>query len=399
MARPAGAAAGAALEVDFWRFFEQSPSPWLVLHGDSPRFSVAFANDAYLGATRIEREGILGQPAGDVSPLGRAAGNEALESLQSSLERVLETGACETLAVQRYRRQTAENGGFEELYFSAQNTPLCSPAAGVPYLSHRLEDLTLLVSRAASGERAGEREQLLTERTACLGAAQRELEALTYSISHDVRAPLRAIDGFSEALATDHAGALGEEGRHYLERIRAGARRMSMLMDDLLDLARIHQDPLRLSSIDLADLAQKVISELEAREPNRLVRFRVTKGMVARGDRQLIRTLLEQLLGNAWKFTAQAPSAEILFSEDRSGRSPRYCISDNGVGFDMKYSDRLFSPFQRLHAAEEFKGTGVGLAAARRILARHGGDISIEAEVGRGARVYFTLGEHGAPWI
>lgn len=321
---------------------------------------------------------------------------DALMSLQGSLERVLANGGSETLAAQRYRREVAQNGGFDERYFSAQNSSLCSPAGAVPYLSHRLEDLTLLVSRAASGERARERELLLAERTAYLDAAQRELEALTYSISHDVRAPLRAIDGFSEALAADHASSLDEQGLHYLNRIRSSAHRMSLLMDALLDLARLQQAPLRASSVDLTELAQKTIAELERAEPHRRVRSRVASGMVARGDRQLMRMLLEHLLGNAWKFTAQVPDAELAFTEDRSRPNPRYCISDNGVGFDMRYSDRLFSPFQRLHAADAFPGNGVGLAAARRILARHGGEISIEAEVGAGARVFFTLGEHDA---
>jgi signal transduction histidine kinase len=391
-ARPAGAAFDAVSEVDFWRNFASSSSPELVLRPDSPTFSVAFVNEAYLRATGSDSQHVIDQPVRSVSPMQGSPGEESLEA---QLERVLSGGVGNAMPVRPYRRPRAgrAGAGFDELFFTAQNAPLVSSDGQLSYVLHRLLDVTAVVRWAAGGEAREEVERLLLARTAALAAAERELDALSYSISHDLRAPLRAIDGFSEALSIDHAEALDEQGQHYLGRVRAGVARMSQLLDDLLGLSRIHRAPLRHAQVDLSALGRGVVADLRAREPGREVLVQIADGMIARGDGPLLGILLEHLLGNAWKFTSKAPSAEISFFQEQAPGQLRFCIQDNGVGFDMAYVNRLFAPFQRLHQATEFDGRGIGLAIVDRIVARHGGSVSVEAAVGKGARASFTLGE------
>jgi signal transduction histidine kinase len=227
-----------------------------------------------------------------------------------------------------------------------------------------------------------------------LEQANRELEAFSYSVSHDLRAPLRAIDGFSKALLTEHASALNDQGRHYLERVRAGTQRMSALIEDLLNLSRITRTALRRQPVDLTSLAAGVVEELRRRDPSRTVVVEIAPGLTANGDRQLLGIVLENLLGNAWKFTAKRSQARISFGSDASAAGATFFVRDNGAGFDMAYADRLFSPFQRLHKSSDFEGTGIGLATVQRIVSRHGGRLSASAEVEVGATFCFTLEDH-----
>jgi signal transduction histidine kinase len=226
-----------------------------------------------------------------------------------------------------------------------------------------------------------------------LERANRELEAFSYSVSHDLRAPLRAIDGFSQALVDEYGATLDARAREYLERVRAGARRMASLIDDLLNLSRITRAPLRKEAVDLTELARLVATELKRREPARDGVIEVAEGLTAFGDTALILIVLENLLGNAWKFTAKRKDARIAFGQEADGDETVFYVQDNGAGFDMKYADRLFAPFQRLHRAQDFEGTGVGLATVYRIIARHGGRIWAEAALGEGATFFFTLGD------
>jgi signal transduction histidine kinase len=225
-----------------------------------------------------------------------------------------------------------------------------------------------------------------------LERANHELGAFSYSVSHDLRAPLRAIDGFSKALLSDYAERLDEQGRHYLQRIRAGSQRMSSLIDDLLELSRIGRAPLKRGTLELGRIAEAVASELRQREPSRTLTFEIAPGLSTLGDERLLTIVLENLLGNAVKFTAKTAHARIWV-----GREPRgeraFFVRDNGAGFDMSYASKLFAPFQRLHADSEFEGTGIGLATVQRIVARHGGRIWAEAAVRHGATFFFTLGE------
>jgi signal transduction histidine kinase len=218
-----------------------------------------------------------------------------------------------------------------------------------------------------------------------------ELEAFSYSISHDLRAPLRTIDGFSQALLEDHAGQLDAEGQHYLQRVRAAAKRMGELIDDLLELSRVERVNLRREPVDLARLGQRICDSLASSEPDRKVAFIVNGGLVVDADSRLVEIILENLLGNAWKFTTKtsAPRVE-LGSVVKDGQTTFY-VKDNGAGFNQAYAGSLFAPFQRLHSEHEFPGTGIGLATVRRIVERHGGRVWAEGKVDQGAAVYWTL--------
>jgi PAS domain S-box-containing protein len=232
------------------------------------------------------------------------------------------------------------------------------------------------------------------ERTAELAAANQELEAFAYSVSHDLRAPLRALDGFSAALASHLGESLEDTGRHFLDRIREAARRMGQLINDLLDLSRITRREMTRQSIDLSRMAGEIEADLRKGDPARPAEFVIDPGLTAEGDPALLRIALENLLANAWKFTGPRSPARIEVGAfpppDGPGRI--FYVRDNGVGFDMAYADKLFSPFQRLHSQKEFPGTGIGLVTVQRVITRHGGRIWAEAAVGTGVSFYFTLG-------
>jgi hypothetical protein len=239
-----------------------------------------------------------------------------------------------------------------------------------------------------------ELEARVKARTAELERANREMEAFSYSVSHDLRAPLRHIDGFSKALLEDYADRLDDMGRNYLHRLRAGAQRMGRLIDDLLQLADVSRSDLDRRPVDLSSLARVIALELGRGEPQRQVAVRIADGVVADCDPRLARVVLENLLGNAWKYSSKRADAAIEFSEAVQEGQRVYVVRDNGVGFDMAYYGKLFQPFQRLHGVDEFEGTGIGLATVRRVVERHGGRVWAEATLGSGAAFYFTFGTH-----
>jgi light-regulated signal transduction histidine kinase (bacteriophytochrome) len=218
-----------------------------------------------------------------------------------------------------------------------------------------------------------------------------ELEAFSYSVSHDLRSPLRAVDGYAHVLEKEYAAQLGEEGRRLLGLVRQQAGRMGQLIEDLLQLSRIARSELSRTRIDVSELARAVAEELQRKEPERKVSLLIQKGLVADGDTRLLRILLDNLLGNAWKFTAKTDAARIAFRTEQHDGTGVFVVRDNGAGFDMTYAEKLFRPFQRLHGETEFPGTGIGLATVRRIVERHGGRVWAEGVPGRGASVFFTL--------
>jgi signal transduction histidine kinase len=220
----------------------------------------------------------------------------------------------------------------------------------------------------------------------------RELEAFSYSVSHDLRAPLRAIDGFSKALLLDCTDALDESSRHYLERIRSGTERMARLIEDLFALSQIQRSAIYVERVDLARVAAEVVRELRQRDPDRKVVVEIARDLSAHGDKHLLTIVLENLLGNAWKFTSKAREAKIAIGREDMPEGPTFFVRDNGAGFDMAYADKLFAPFQRLHRATDFEGTGIGLATVQRIVSRHGGRIFASAAPNQGATFHFTLG-------
>lgn len=239
-------------------------------------------------------------------------------------------------------------------------------------------------------------ERRVAERTAQLEAANKELEAFSYSVSHDLRAPLRSIDGFSQALLEDYADKLDEEGKKDLQRVRAATQRMGDLIDDMLNLSRVTRKEMRLETVDLSAMAQTIAAELRRSQPGRKVEFVIAEGMVTDGDGGLLKVALENLLGNAWKFSGKRCPARIDFGITPGDGDAAYFVRDNGAGFDMAYADKLFGAFQRLHDQNEFSGTGIGLATVRRIVDRHGGQVWAEGEVEKGATFYFTLNAQSA---
>jgi PAS domain S-box-containing protein len=250
--------------------------------------------------------------------------------------------------------------------------------------------------KKAEAERTRLNEEL-SRRVGELNLLNRELEAFSYSISHDLRAPLRGIDGFSQALLDEYADIIDEQGRDYLRRIRAASQRMAALIDDLLALSRVTRSEMRREPVDLSALARAIAAQLERVEPGRRVEWDIPDGVIAEGDPPLLRLVLENLLGNAWKFTSRRETAWIEFGVARSHGAEEFFVRDNGVGFDMAYAEKLFGAFQRLHAMHEFPGTGIGLATVQRIVHRHGGRVRAHAVLDQGATFAFTLDASEVP--
>jgi PAS domain S-box-containing protein len=234
-------------------------------------------------------------------------------------------------------------------------------------------------------------EELVAIRTAELSASNRELEAFSYSVSHDLRAPLRSLDGFSLALLEDYADQLNSEGKEHLSRIRSASRRMGDLIDDLLKLSQISRTELHIEAVNLSELAQSIANRLQQSQPERQIEIAIQDEMVVQGDKRLLSIALENLIDNAWKFTSHEPRGKIEFGTNREDDGMIYFVRDNGIGFDMKHTEKLFGPFQRLHSAKDYPGTGIGLSTVQRIVQRHGGQVWAQAETGKGAAFYFKL--------
>ena len=221
-------------------------------------------------------------------------------------------------------------------------------------------------------------------------------DAFSYTVSHDLRAPIRVVEGFTKILKEDYGAQLDRVGNDHLDRVLGAATRMNQMIDALLALSQLSSQPLGRQTVDLSQLALYIAEDLRREQPNRSVQFHITAGLTTHGDPTLLRVVLENLLGNAWKYTCKRPDAEIWFAP-HSEQPHTYTVRDNGAGFDMRFADRLFGVFQRLHSAADFAGTGVGLASVKRIVQRHGGEIWAQAEVGQGASFHFSLNRDGEP--
>ena len=247
------------------------------------------------------------------------------------------------------------------------------------------------VRDAALQQAHDELELRIAERTRGLSASNKELEAFAYSVSHDLRAPLRSIDGFSQALLEDYADKLDATAQEHLHRVRRAAQRMAALIDDMLNLSRVTRCELHREKLDLTAVARSIAADLQEADPGRRVEFVIESGLTAVGDPQLLRAAMENLLRNSWKYTSGHPTARIEFGRSKKKEKHSFLVRDDGAGFDPRYADRLFGAFQRLHTAEEFPGTGIGLATVQRIIHRHGGEVWAEGAVEKGATFYFTL--------
>ena len=234
-------------------------------------------------------------------------------------------------------------------------------------------------------------EEMVEERTNELQIANRELESFCYSVSHDLRAPLRSIDGFSQALVEDYRDKLDDHARDYLDRVRGSSQRMGELIDDLLNLSRVVRADMSSSAVNLTDVAKSIEIRLREASPERKVDVKIHGDMYTEGDERLLMAMLENLMGNAWKFTVHSKDAEIEFGSEETEKGLVFYVRDNGAGFDSTYAHKLFEPFQRLHSNQEFEGSGIGLATVNRIIRRHGGEVWAEGEVDVGATIYFTL--------
>lgn len=388
------------MDLDFRRLFESAPVRYLVL---SPDLTIVGVTDAYAQATMQKRERMIGRALFEVfpdNPDDPAA--DGVNNLRASLDRVRRDKRADTMAIQKYdiRRPEAEGGAFEERYWSPVNTPVLDEAGELIYIIHAVDDVTEAVRlekhHAAKDRLAAaaftEEHRRLVEAVTALEAANHELEAFSYSVAHDLRAPLRGIQGFSQALLEDYTGAVDSRGQDYLQRVSAAALRMSELIDDLLTLSRISRTPLSRGPVDLSAIATRVAGDLE-REHHRAVTTTIADGMQANADDRLMQIVFENLLDNAWKFTTKVPEPSVEIGSQSIDGVTAFYVRDNGAGFDEAYASKLFAPFQRLHSDKEFAGTGIGLATVQRIVRRHGGRVWASATLNGGATFYFTLPE------
>jgi signal transduction histidine kinase len=357
-------------EPDFRFLFESGPGLYLVL---SPDLTIVGVSNVYLDAMKASREQVLGCGLFELFP--------DHSNWRASLERVLANRVSHVMDTQKFSALFPVGEDFEERYLRPVNRPILGDDERVLYITHQLEDVTELVHV----------QQELTEREGQLKAITDELDAFLYSVSHDLRAPLRAINGFSSILQKKFADHLPEDARHYLNRIYLRGVEMQGMIDALLTLSRTGRQSFTRQRVSPAELLPKALRDLRSEQEGRQFELVIGDLPAFYGDAILLKQVYVCLLSNALKFTRTTEQARIEVGSQIIDGSVAYFVRDNGVGFDMDYADKLFRVFQRLHRPDEFEGVGVGLAILHRIIARHGGRAWAEAEVNKGATFYFAL--------
>ncbi len=347
---------------------------------DPPGPTIVFVNPAFTRLTGYGPEDIIGKSPRILQ------GERTDRMLLNRLRSALSEGKSFFGSTINYRKDGTE------FYVEWRIAPIRNHEGIITNFIAVQNDIT---RRKESEERIRRLNKTLQQRSADLEAANKELETFSYSVSHDLRAPLRSIAGFSEALLEDYTDRLDAEGQDYLSRIIGATRRMGQLIDDLLGLAQMTRSDLHHEQVNLSEIVQSIATDLGHNYPQRRVRWHITPGVIAEGDPRLLRIALENLLGNAWKFTQRCDTAYITFDTLEHNGTTVYVVRDNGAGFDMVYASKLFGPFQRLHAINEFPGSGIGLATVQRIIHRHGGQIWAEGAIDQGASFYFTLQRAG----
>jgi len=309
---------------------------------------------------------------------------------------------AEDCAIRRNMEENAHGHTVGEIFWRQDGTnfpieawthPIIKNAETTGYMMTFIDITKRVKTETELQEYRNHLEELVELRTAELTTINQELESFSYSVSHDLRSPLRHIDGFSQALQEDYADKLDEEGQNLLSRIRGGSQRMGQLIDDLMELSRVARGNIERESLNLSSMAQDIFNKLQHYDDTREINLDIKPAIAASADHRLIHVLLENLIANAWKYTSKTNNAIISFDATINEKGETvFCLRDNGAGFDMKYAEKLFTAFKRLHSDKEFEGTGIGLATVQRIINRHGGKIWAESETGKGAAFYFSLG-------
>jgi len=390
-------------QAELKSLFESLPGLYLVF---TPDLTIVAASDAYLKATLTTRESILGRKLFEVLPDNPDdPGTKAVANMQASIDRVLKNAASDTMAIAKHDVRRPD-GSFEERYWSPVNSPMFGAGRRIKYIIHRVEEVTDFVrhkSRLSGGpaELSAREQQMAAEifqnaqklaaSNEQLESANKELEAFSYSVSHDLRAPLRAVDGFSQAVLEDFGPKLPAEGLRQLQVIRESAQRMGQLIDDLLSFSRLSRQPLSMQRVETEALVRAVLADMNTDCAGRKIEISIGTLAPCEGDPTLLKQVWINLLSNALKYTRKREHAVVEIGCMEKQGEYVYFVRDNGTGFDMQYTHKLFGVFQRLHRAEEFEGTGVGLAIVQRVIHRHGGRVWAEAAMDRGATFYFTL--------
>ncbi|MFH5832551.1 ATP-binding protein [Halalkalibaculum sp. DA384] len=390
--------------AEYKSIFEILPVPSLVLAPSGGDARVAAANEAYLDVTRLDRSQVLNKDLlADLVPL-LAVESESLKSLLAvSIAQVKKRAEAHHTDIELCR--IADSSGSRECFWQFTHTPVMNEAGEIRYLIHTLEDMTDQFTEREKQERKtrkvrtrselqGENEDLemrIARKMAQYEAASEELNDFIYSVSHDLRAPLRRIDGFSQELVNEYLDQLDETGAHYLKRVRQGAQDMGNLIDDLLKLSRISRREPEFEEVDISRLAKTVFDDLIELKRDNGIDLQVEKDLRVEADRGLVKAMLTNLLSNAIKFSSGEEQPMIQIGTTTRDTKKVFFIKDNGVGFDPRYSDKLFKAFDRLHSQKEFEGSGIGLATVKRIINLHGGEIWADSTPGEGATFYFNF--------